>query len=159
VTFRLRKDFRDAAALRRAEPRDYVVINDLATALVGFAAERRRAFEAVLAHADHDVIVAEIAGEAVGFAHLLTYQDLSHGALAGELLELVVAQHMRGQGIGTALLREVWRRAKARGVRELHINTEPDNEAARRLYVRFGAKVVGVQMELSVGDTTQKGMD
>ena len=150
MTFRLRKDFRDAAALRRAEPRDYVVINELATALVGFAAERQRAFETVLAHADHDLVVAEITGEVVGFAHLLTYQDLSHGALAGELLALVVEQDVRGRGIGTALLREIWRRAKARGVRELHINTEPDNEAARRLYARLGAQVVGLQMEIAL---------
>jgi ribosomal protein S18 acetylase RimI-like enzyme len=136
--------------VRDAEVRDYAAVNELASALVGLAAERQRAFEAVLAHADHDVIVAEIAGEVVGFAHLLTYQDLSHGALAGELLGLIVAQDMRGQGIGTGLLREVCRRAKARGVSELHINTEPDNEAGRRLYARLGAQVVGLQMEMAL---------
>jgi ribosomal protein S18 acetylase RimI-like enzyme len=147
------------AELREAEITDLPDVADLATALVGLATPRRQAFEAVLAHPDHDLIVAEIAGEVVGFAHLLTYHDLSHGAPAGELLGLIVKDDVRRQGIGGALLREAIGRARERGVRELHINTEADNEAVRGLYARFGAKVVGVQMELEVGDMPQAGSD
>jgi hypothetical protein len=44
--------------LRRAEPNDYPAVNDLATALVECAADRRASFQAVLAHADHDLILA-----------------------------------------------------------------------------------------------------
>ena len=136
--------------LREAEAADYAAINELATALVGFVAKRHPWFEVVLAHPDHDLIVAEVAGEVVGFAHLLTYEDLSHGELAGELLGLIVREALRGQGIGGALLREVIRRAKRRGVHELHINVEQQNSVAENLYARFGAEVVGSQMELSI---------
>lgn len=46
------------------------------------ATSRRRAsFAAVLADPDHDVIVAEVANEGVGLAHLMVYEDLSHGAI------------------------------------------------------------------------------
>ena len=47
-------------------------------------------------------------------------------------------------------MREVIRLARERGVGEFHINTEPDNEAAKALYASLGAKVVGVQMEIDL---------
>jgi len=40
--------------------------------------------------------------------------------------------------------------AKQRGVGEFHINTEPDNDAAKALYASLGAEVVGVQMEIDL---------
>jgi ribosomal protein S18 acetylase RimI-like enzyme len=155
----MRRSARIVPRLRDAEVKDYAAVAKLATALAGFAAPRRRSFAAVLAHPDHDLIVAEVAGEVVGFAHLLTYHDLSHGARAGELLGLIVRDDLRRQRVGGALLRKAIRRAKKRGVREFHINTEAENDAAQRLYVRFGAKLVGIQMELDVRDTTQDGTE
>ena len=138
------------ALVREAEPADYAAVADLATALVDFSADRRASLDAVLTSTDHDLIVAEVEGEVIGYAHLMTYQDLSHGALAGELLGLVVRRDMRRQGIGTALLREIIGLATQRGVGELHINTEPDNEAAKRLYASMGARMVGVQLEIEL---------
>ena len=117
---------------------------------MGSAADRRACFGNTLADPNHDIVVAEVNSEVVGFAHLMTYQDLSHGALAGELLALVVREDMRRQGIGTALLREIIRLAKERGVGELHVNTEQDNTAARCLYQSVGANVVGVQLEVEL---------
>jgi len=137
-------------ALRRGEPRDYAAINELASTLVDFEADRRAAFEAVVASADHDLIVAEADGTVVGFAHLLTYHDLTHGAPAGELLGLIVREDMRRRGIATALMREIIHLARERGVGEFHINTEPDNEAAKALYASLGAEVVGIQMEIEL---------
>jgi len=136
--------------LRKAETKDYEAINALATELIASPADRRASFEATLASPDHDVIVAELDGAVVGYAHLMTYQDLSHGALAGELLGLVVREDMRRQGIAAALMREIIRLARERGVGELHINTEQDNELAQRLYRSMGAKLVGVQLEVEI---------
>jgi ribosomal protein S18 acetylase RimI-like enzyme len=145
--------------LRAAEPRDYAAVNDLATALLDLRADRRTFFASVLASRDHDLIVAEVDGAVVGFAHLMTYDDLAHGALSGELLGIVVRQELRGRGVGRALLAEVCRLAKARGVAELHINTEPDNQVAQNLYQSFGAKTVGVQMELEPSCESKKGAE
>jgi len=134
--------------LRKAEQGDYQAICELSTTLVGFEADRRASFEAVLAAPDHDLIVAEVDGAVVGYAHLMVYPDLTHGALAGELLGLIVRRDIRRQGIGSALMREIVRLARERGVAELHICTEPDNEVAKRFYESAGAKVVGIQMEI-----------
>ncbi len=136
--------------VRRARRSDYAVVNELSTALAGSAANRRPSFGAVLASPDHELIVAELDGIAVGFAHLLIYTDLSHGAVAGEVLGLVVQQDRRGKGIGRALLRAVCDTARGREVGELHINTEQDNRAALRLYQSEGAQVVGLQLEIEM---------
>lgn len=148
-----------SVSLRKAEPRDYAAVNELETALAGFAPDRRACFDAVLAEKNHDLLVAEAHGEVVGLAHLMTYRDLSHGALAGELLGLVVREDMRRQGIATSLMREIIRLAKQRGVGELHINTETDNEAAKALYARLGAAMVGVQMELNLPSLAESAVD
>jgi ribosomal protein S18 acetylase RimI-like enzyme len=136
--------------LRRAEARDYAEIDALAAILVGFEADRLASFEAALADTDHDLIVAGADSAVVGYAHLMVYPDLTQGALAGELLGLIVREDMRQQGIATALMREIIRLARERGVGEFHINTEPDNEAAKALYASLGAEVVGIQMEIEL---------
>jgi ribosomal protein S18 acetylase RimI-like enzyme len=103
-----------------------------------------------LADPDHDLVVAGTDSAVVGYAHLMVYPDLTHGALAGELLGLIVREDMRRQGIATALMREVMHLARERGVGEFHINTEVDNEAAKALYASLGAEILGVQMELEM---------
>ena len=136
--------------VRRAKATDCAAVCELATALVGFEADRLASFEAALADPDHDLIVAATDSAVVGYAHLMVYPDLTHGALAGELLGLIVREDMRRQGIATALMREIIRLARERGVGEFHINTELDNEAAKALYASLGAEVVGIQMEIEL---------
>ena len=145
------------ALVREAEPADYEAVADLATELVAFHADREAAFDAALRSPDHDLIVAEMEGDLVGFGHLLTYDDLIHGARAADVLGLAVRKDMRRRGIGTALLREIVRLATKRGVGELHINTEPDNEAAKRLYASMGARMVGVQFEIELSSEPGNG--
>ncbi len=137
--------------LRKAESGDCQAICKLAATLVAFDANRRACFETTLANPDHDVVVAEVDDTAVvGYAHLMVYSDLTHDALAGELLGLIVREDMRRQGIATALMREIIRLAKQRGIGEFHINTDVNNHAARALYASLGAEVVGVQMEIDL---------
>jgi ribosomal protein S18 acetylase RimI-like enzyme len=136
--------------VRRARSTDCTTVAELMTQLAPVEADRRPSFDAVMASADHDLVVAEVNGAVVGVAHLMVYPDLTEGALAGELLGLIVREDMRRQGIATALMREILRLARERGVAEFHINTEPDNEAAKALYASLGAEVVGVQMEIEL---------
>jgi len=81
--------------LRKAEAGDCQAICQLAAMLVGLEADRRACFEATLADPDHEVVVAEVDDMVVGYAHLMVYPDLTHGALAGELLGLVVREDRR----------------------------------------------------------------
>jgi ribosomal protein S18 acetylase RimI-like enzyme len=137
--------------LRTAMPDDYEAVSDLATELVSLEADRWAAFAAALAHPDRTFLVAEVGGEVVGFADLLVYPDVTEGAMAAELMGLVVRADHRRRGIGRALLEEACRIAAERGVMEFHICTEQDNLVAQRLYASRGAEVVGVQMEVELG--------
>jgi ribosomal protein S18 acetylase RimI-like enzyme len=60
--------------------------------------------------------------------------------------EVEVHAACRGQGTATRLLRELERIAKARGIREGFVLTEPDNEPANRLYESIGGTRVDVVM-------------
>jgi len=136
--------------LRDADARDYAVVTALAARLVDLNTCRRAAFDSALTSPDHDLVVAELDGEVVGFAHLLTYEDVTHGAPAAALLGLYVQPDHRRRGIGTALLRETCQRARLRRVHEFQVSTEPDNEAALSLYRRHGAETVGIQLEFEL---------
>jgi len=68
--------------VRPGKRSDFAGVNDLASSLVGFEAERQATCEAVLAHPDHDLVVAEVNGDVVGFVHLLTCHDRASDALA-----------------------------------------------------------------------------
>ena len=142
------------ANVRRAQTDDYAAVNELETSLVDLAADRRAAFDAVLASPDHDLLVADLDGEVVGFVHLMTYQELSHGALACELLGIMVRSDCRRRGIGRMLFAEAVRLARQRAAGELNICTEPDNDAAKRFYAAMGAEVVSVQFELEMHEHT-----
>ncbi len=141
--------------LRRAVLADYPAVNDLASDLVGFAADRRSAFEATLAHPDRAFVVAEADGEVVGFADLLVYPEVTEGAMAAELMGLVVRADHRRQGIGRALLDEACRIAAARGVGEFHICTEQENLVAQRLYASRGAEVVAATDLVAAGSIAE----
>jgi [ribosomal protein S18]-alanine N-acetyltransferase len=88
-------------------------------------------------------------GVAVGYAFATSHYD-------GRLIHLVrIAVHpsARGQGVGARLLAEVVAYARGAGADTLTLNTQQDNEAARRLYERFGFRRTGERqtvMELSL---------
>ncbi len=67
-------------------------------------------------------------------------QDDSHttGERFAQLESLAVLERTRGAGIGTALLRQVYRELHAAGVREMVISALVTNDPAIRLYEREG---------------------
>ena len=52
--------------------------------------------------------------------------------------DLAVLPEHRGRGVGRRLLEEIERRARARGSSKLTLEVHATNEAAMRLYRRFG---------------------
>jgi RimJ/RimL family protein N-acetyltransferase len=58
-------------------------------------------------------------------------------------LGMFVAADHRGQGVGTALMHECIRWAKAMGVEKLALSVYPDNDQARALYRKFGFEEEG----------------
>jgi ribosomal protein S18 acetylase RimI-like enzyme len=75
-------------------------------------------------------------GHVVGFCWIVLY-DPGTG-LEGEVAELYVAEHHRGQGIGEMLVRQAVRLFAERRVTLAYVWTRGDNEAAVRLYRSAG---------------------
>jgi len=96
---------------------------------------RRRA-----AAASH-LIVAEVAGEVVGYAE----GDLrSSGA---HLNRIAVHPDHQGYGIGALLLRDVLRAFWQSGANQVSLNTQADNRFSQRLYRGFGFEPTGDVMK------------
>lgn len=84
---------------------------------------------------------AQINGEIVGELHLarsLSDRDFADGEARCYVCDFRVKQSLRGQGIGTALLRYVIQRAEILGFREVSIGVDENHEANLRLYLREG---------------------
>jgi ribosomal-protein-alanine N-acetyltransferase len=82
------------------------------------------------------------AGELAGFA--ITGVSLG----VGYLQRLAVDPRWRGEGIGRALVRESLRWARRRRVVTVLVNTQPDNDAAARLYLSEGFSEVPAGLRL-----------
>lgn len=75
----------------------------------------------------------------VGFGGVMIVGDEAH------VTNLLVAPEFRRQGVGRRLLTRLVRGAIALGARHLTLEVRGDNEAARRLYHRFGLAPVGIR--------------
>jgi GNAT superfamily N-acetyltransferase len=64
----------------------------------------------------------------------------------GWVAELVVDERYRGQGIGTAMLEEAERFARASGVRRMMIGAIAGNHVARKAYERFGFRPAVIEL-------------
>lgn len=100
------------------------------------AADERRYLRAVRRHPDAEIFVAEADDRIVG--RLSIARDTHPASRHVADLGLMVAQGHRGQGIGRALLETAVAWAREAGVRKLELHVFPHNEAAIRLYERFG---------------------
>ncbi len=88
-------------------------------------------------------VTAEVDGEPCGMAvlNLQSFKKLSHQCL----ISIIVAENMRGKGVGTALMHELMRIARDNYVMEfLHLEVYEGNPA-KRLYERLGFKEFGRQ--------------
>lgn len=79
-------------------------------------------------------------GRAVGFATIFwTWSTLSAGRL-GVMNDLFVQPEARGSGAADALIAACAERCRARGITELDWQTAQDNQRARQVYERVGAR-------------------
>jgi len=82
-------------------------------------------------------IVARCGGEIAGFAGMWLLVDEAH------VTTFATGPEWRRQGIGERLLLALLDLAAARGAREATLEVRPSNVPARRLYEKYGFKVVG----------------
>lgn len=93
----------------------------------------------------HGTWVAEIDGQVVAFAGLLSHSHTEEGAegIQGEVEPVVVSQPYRDKGIGTRLVEYAVEQAREQKVHFLYIRPVARNERAISLYVRLGFTTLG----------------
>lgn len=98
-----------------------------------------------------DAFVAEIDGTVAGLAVLVHRKPPANPAMQPRrvafLDDLCVDERFRGQGVGTALLQEVQRRAALRQADSLELMAWGFNESAIRFYQRAGFGVRSLILE------------
>ncbi len=100
------------------------------------AADERRYLRAIRRYANAAVFVAEEEGCIVG--RLSIARDQHPASLHVADLGLMVAASHRRRGIGSALLDAAVEWAREAGVRKLELHVFPWNDAAIKLYERYG---------------------
>ena len=96
-------------------------------------------FHDELARHDRVYILAEVAGEMVGYAGLMLVDDDAH------VTTLAVRSDIRSVGLGTRLMLQLVDAGLVRGARNLTLEVRSTNQGAQRLYERFGMAAVGVR--------------
>jgi len=90
------------------------------------------------AHPTAFVLFGCLEGRIVGAAVCVWSFSTFTGRPSVNLHDFSVLPEAQGRGVGTALLGELERRARARGAAKMTLEVHNTNEAAKRLYARFG---------------------
>lgn len=131
--------------IRLAEPED---ASQLAVLMQEFYAESdfalpvepaARSFLALIGRPDLGAVwLMEHDGEPAGYAVLTVTYSMEFGGLRGFVDDLFVRARCRRLGLATSALTEIRRECTNRGVRALLVETGPEDDKARRLYMRSG---------------------
>ena len=89
------------------------------------------------------VVVAEVDGRPVGFAHLQVAPAIERDRPAARIGALVVDQAHRGSGIGRALVEAMETEARTRGCELLFLTTAARRKDAHVFYERVGLEETG----------------
>jgi len=85
-------------------------------------------------------LVAEYAGQLLGVAHYLFHRSTIQIEPTCYLQDLFTAEAARGQGVGRALIEEVYIRAKQAGSPRIYWQTHETNATAMQLYDKVAEK-------------------
>lgn len=77
-------------------------------------------------------------GEAVGLVHFIYHRSCWTTGNYCYLQDLFVTEHIRGGGVGRALIEHVYAEARAAGASRVHWLTQETNYRGRMLYDRIG---------------------
>ena len=100
----------------------------------------RAGFAGVVADDTHGVaLVAELDGNLIGYAVISWGWSIEIGGLDVVLDEIYVRP--KGLGIGGALLSAAVAACRAKGAKRVFLETEPDNDRARRWYSSVGFEI------------------
>ena len=126
--------------IRKGNLGDATAIQWLNAECLGYDFDRK-ATEAqlvrLLENDQHLILVAEEAGQVIGYAHAASYDCLYFPSLLN-LLALAVTQDFQGQGHGRALMQALREEAKAAGYTGIRINSGISRSSAHEFYRSLG---------------------
>jgi GNAT superfamily N-acetyltransferase len=138
----------DARTVRTARPEDLVAVlrvyaqRDAGGRLPDAASDlERTTWIRMMATRDLTVYLAEVGGEPVGTATLLTMPNLTYGCAPTAFVEaVVVAAGHRRKGIGTAIMRRVLTDTRSAGCNKVQLlsHKRHTTDGAHRLYAALG---------------------
>jgi len=109
------------------------------------------AFDEIEKDSNHELIVTEMDGVVVGTLHLMFLPSISYqGELRAQVESVRVDEKLRGQGIGSEMMKWAIERAKARGAHLVQLTSHKSREDAHRFYERLGFTKSHVGMKLSL---------
>jgi len=85
-------------------------------------------------------LVAEDSGELLGLVHFIFHRSTNTIGPICYLQDLFTKESARGQGVGRALIEEVYRRAGAAGCGRVYWHTHETNATAMKLYDKVAEK-------------------
>ncbi|MCW5835718.1 MAG: GNAT family N-acetyltransferase [Labilithrix sp.] len=113
-----------------------------------------RWFATQLGAEDTILLVAADAEGVVGYVYARmeprSYNELLDACT--KLHDIYVDARARRRGVGEALLRETFRRAKAKGAPRVVLLTAAQNESAHRLFARVGFRTTMLEMTRELAD-------
>ena len=136
----------ESVTIRRAGPADAATVHTLVTEIAAHEGEAEHVtvtaarWAELLDRDDVTVLLAERAGEPLGYVSALRRLHLWSGRDILALDDLWVRPAARDAGVGRALMLALARTATADGL-TIRWEVRPDNEAAQRFYRRLGANL------------------
>jgi len=104
-----------------------------------------RLFQRFQDYPDYVLYVAEQGGDVVGSFALLVMHNLAHlGAPSGIVEDVVVAPHLQGHGVGTAMMRFAMQLCRDKGCYKLVLSSNAKREGAHAFYDALGFARHGV---------------
>jgi len=126
--------------LRSMNQTDIPAVHTLECRLFPVDAWPLQMFHDELAQAEtRHYLVAEIAGEIVGYAGLMCIEPIA------DVQTIAVVPECEGMGIGSALLTELIAEGRRRRAADVLLEVRADNPRAQQLYRRFGFEQIHVR--------------
>jgi GNAT superfamily N-acetyltransferase len=111
--------------------------------------EARTLYARFLAYPDYKIYVATQDGGIVGSFALLVMLNLGHcGAPSAIVEDVVVAPHMQGRGVGTALMQAAMALARDKGCYKLVLSSNAKRLRAHAFYERLGFARHGISFSV-----------
>jgi GNAT superfamily N-acetyltransferase len=130
---------RRVAHVRRLGPGDEELAHDATLALGETSAGVANAAAWLADPARHLVVATDGDGLPVGWAYAYELPRLKRSGAGLLLYEIDVAETSRRRGIGRAMVEELLRTARSRGIDRMWVLTNASSDAAMKLYAATGA--------------------